>query len=412
MNLLVTILKSSLKDIFANKTRSFLTMLGIIIGIASVILVTAIGTGAQQLIISQVTKVGTNLIGILPGKSEEEGPPIALMGVNITTLTNEDAQAIRKLPYIEAVSSYVSGNYPVTFSNQSQNFDIAGVSADYINVEDTSLEQGYFFSQNQINRYAKVAVLGHEVAQELFNGANPLGKRIRIKNVNFEVIGLFKKRGSYLFGNFDSQVFVPVTTAQKSLVGINHVAFIRARMQSGANEKLVEKEIETLLRFRHRITDPDKDDFSVRTMAQLLSILKQVTGAIQSFLILVVAISLIVGGIGIMNIMLVSLSERIREVGLRKALGATDNNILIQFLAESTLIALLAGLIGVASGLLLGWGISYAIRLFTNLEWYFIISFSQIILAAGVAMMIGMIFGLYPARKAAHLDPIEALRYE
>lgn len=391
--------------------RSFLTMLGIIIGIASVILVMAIGEGAQQLIISQVSKIGTNIIGVLPGKSETKGPPIAAMSGTITSLKKEDAQAMKKLSSIRAATPMAEGRATISYQNQAQLFDLVGVSSDYIKVERASISQGHFFNNHHQQAFARVVVLGHEVAQELFKGKNCISEKIRIKGRSFKVIGVLEKRGTTFFGKLDSQVFIPITTAQKDLLGINHVNAIRAKVVPGQME-LATQEIEQLLRHRHNIEDPEKDDFTVRSMDQLLSILGNVTGAIQAFLVLVVAISLVVGGIGIMNIMLASLSERIREVGLRKALGAKDQDILIQFLSESGLLALIGGSLGVVVGVGLGVGIAYLIRYFTNFAWYFLIGPSQIFLAVGVALTIGIIFGLYPARKAAQLDPIDALRYE
>jgi len=409
---LFPLIRSSFRDLTANKLRSFLTMLGIIIGIASVILVMAIGEGAQELIVSQVSKIGTNIIGVLPGKSEWEGPPISAMGVTITSLKKEDAEAMKSLPHIEAATPYATGRATISYGKEAHLFDFVGVSSDYTQVEETSIKRGYFFSKDQQRSFSKVAVLGHEVAQELFKNENPLSKKIRIKGRTFKVIGVLEKRGSTFFGNLDNQVFLPITTTQKDLLGINHVNYIRAKVSDSSQVEVAQKEIEELLRHRHNVKDPEKDDFTVRSMDQLLSILGNVTGAVQAFLVLVVMISLIVGGIGIMNIMLASLSERIREVGLRKAVGARDRDVLIQFLSESSLLSLIGGTVGIFSGIGLGMGIAYLIRLFTGFEWYFIITSWEIALAVIVALIIGIIFGLYPARKAAQLDPIDALHYE
>jgi putative ABC transport system permease protein len=279
-------------------------------------------------------------------------------------------------------------------------------------VEETSIEKGYFFNQKQQSGFARVAVLGYTTAQELFKDANPLSEKIRIKGRTFKVIGVLKERGNTFFGNVDNQVFMPVTTVQKDLLGINYVNLIRAKAVESSEMEIAKTEVEELLRYRHNIKSAKKDDFSVQSMGQMLSVLEEITGAIQAFLILVVAISLLVGGIGIMNIMLTTLSQRIREVGLRKALGAKDRDIFIQFLAESSLLTLIGGLLGVISGVGLGIIIAYLIRLFTDFDWYFLITSGQIVLAIGVALIIGVVFGLYPAQKAAKLNPIKALRYE
>jgi len=406
------IAKTSFRGLAANKMRSFLTMLGIIIGIGAVTLVMSIGSSAENLITSQVTQLGTNLIGVLPGKSEDDGPPAAVFGATVTTLKRKDAKAIADLPDIAAATSYATGRSTVAYGNQAELFDFSGVSPDYIKVEDTSLVKGRFFTQREQDSFSRVAVLGYRVKEDLFGQHNSIGQQIRIKNRTFKVIGVMEERGASLFGNFDNKIFIPVTTAQKTLLGINHVNLIRAKMTEGANDKQVEQEIEKLLRFRHNISDPSKDDFSVRSMAQMLDILKSVTGAIRGFLIIVVAISLIVGGIGIMNIMLVSLSERIREVGLRKAVGASDSNIQIQFLTESTFLSSFGGVIGIAGGIAVGIASSYLIRFFTTFNWQFIIFPYQIIVAILVASFVGVVFGFYPSYRAAKLDPIDALRYE
>ena len=409
---IIVIIRSAFKDLAANKIRSFLTMLGIIIGISSVILVMAIGSGAQQLIVSQVTKMGTNIIGVLPGKSEMQGMPISVMGVTITSLKQEDAEAIANLPYIIAASPYATGRDTVAYQKEVRISDLTGVSPDYPIVEEALVERGYFFNQRQQSSFARVAVLGHTLAQELFGNLDPLSKNIRIRGRTFQVIGVLAEKGNTLFGKVDSQVFMPVTTIQKDLLGIDYVNSIRAKATDSSKMNLARVEIENLLRHRHGIKSADKDDFTVQTMTQMLDILKEVTGAIQAFLLLVVAISLLVGGIGIMNIMLATLSQRIKEVGLRKALGAKDQDIFLQFLVESSLLTLIGGLLGLAFGVGAGIAIAYLIRLLTGFAWYFSITFSQMILAIGVALIIGILFGLYPAQKAAKLNPIKALRYE
>ncbi|MEF8847211.1 MAG: ABC transporter permease [Candidatus Paceibacterota bacterium] len=408
---IVPLTRTALKDLAANKLRSFLTMLGIIIGIASVILVMAIGEGAQQLIISQVTTVGTDLVGVLPGKSDNEGPPLGALGGTITTLKRGDAEAMEDLPHIKSATPYVQGRTTVSYDKEAKLYDLMGVGSSYLKVENANIEKGYFFNEKQTQSYAQVVVLGSEVAEDLFY-RNPLGESIKIKGRTFRVIGVLEKRGNTFFGNLDQRVFVPVTTAQKDLLGINHVNLIRGKVTDPSKMSVAQEEIERLLSHRHNIPAEGKEDFTVMRMDQLLKILGNVTGAIQAFLILVVAISLLVGGIGIMNIMLASLSERIREIGVRKAVGAKNQDILTQFLIESTLLSIIGGSVGIILGVGLGFGIAHLIRYFTNFAWYFLITPWQIALAVGVTILVGLLFGLYPARKAAQLDPIEALRYE
>jgi len=404
----------SARGLLAHKSRALLTMLGMIIGIASVIIIMSIGASAQGLILNQIKSTGSNLIGVLPGASDENGPPATALGITVTTLTYDDAQAIARkenAPHLVAVASYVRGSATLTWQNRSVDTTFMGTTASFIDVESPEVEVGHFFSKDDERGISRVVVLGSEVAENLFSGSNAVGQTIKIKRESFKVIGVMKEQGTVFFQNQDDQVFVPLETAQKLLLGINHLGFIRAKTDSEDTIDQSLEDIRATLRVRHDISDPSEDDFSVRSIAQALDVLTGVTDAMKFFLASIAAIALVVGGIGIMNIMLVSVNERIREIGLRKAVGARRQTILFQFLVETSVIALGGGLIGTA----IGAGISGVVAIVANVlgySWDFIVTLGSVALAAGISILIGLIFGLYPAYRASRLDPIEALRYE
>lgn len=396
-----------------NKMRSFLTMLGIIIGIMAVIVIMSVGAGAQSLIINQVKSMGTNLVGVMPGKTTDDGPPASVYGIAITSLKYEDIKAIMSLkyPHLVAATVYVRGVSTISSDDRNVDTTFVGTTADLPEVEDTAVAIGRFFSPEEESGLARVVVLGDQVANELFDGDNPVGKRVKIKKTNFTVIGVMKKRGSVGFQNQDNQVFVPVTTAQKLLLGIDYISLARFKVNYVENVDDVIEVITLELRDRHNIDNPDEDDFTVSSMAQGLDALTNITNALRLFLTFVSAIALLVGGIGIMNIMLAAVEERTREIGLRKAVGARRKNIIMQFLIETVMITLLGGIIGIVLGVLISYTVA---KVAQNLgyNWDFIISLQSILLACCVAIGLGLIFGILPARRASRLDPIEALRYE
>jgi len=408
-------LKISYRNLTAAKFRSFLTILGIVIGIASVIIIMAIGTSAQELILDQVKGIGSNLIGVLPGASEESGPPASALGVVITTLKYDDLKAIlqkNNVPNVVDGAAYISGNNTVQYEEKDKNYTFRGTTASYVNVENAEIEKGRFFTKEEEASLARFAVLGSEVAADLFGeNGDALGKKIKIGDQSFEVIGVFKKRGSTAFSNQDTSVFMPLFTAQKIMLGVDYLNFIRLKVDSEANIDRARADTITTLREQHNIKKTGGDDFSVRDQKAGLDAITKVTGAIKYFLTAIAAISLMVGGVGIMNTMLISVNQRIREVGLRKAIGAKNSVIMLQFLMESVVITLIGGVVGIIFGVAVS-ALAALIIQKLGYHWPFIVTLSSIFLAVFISAFIGIFFGIYPARKAAKLNITEALRYE
>jgi len=404
-------IKFSLGNLLLQKSRSFLTMLGIIIGVGAVISIMAVGASAQNLLLNQVRSMGSNLVGILPGAADESGAPAAMFGIEVTTLKYEDAIALEDLPHITAVSAYSRGRGTISYLNKSYDYDYVGVSSDYINVEDAAVESGRFFRLEEVDSLARVIVLGSQVKDDLFGKSDSIDQRVKVGQVSFKVIGVMEERGVAMFQNQDEQVFVPVKTVQKMMIGVDHLAFIRVKVDKEENISLVISQIENTLRFRHHIQDPAKDDFTIRSTDQALDILGTVTQALKMFLAVVAAISLLVGGIGIMNIMFVVVNERTREIGLRKAIGAKRKDILIQFLIESATMTLIGGLIGIIIGVLIALVISVGVNYF-DYDWQFIVTPLSVIVSTLMAISVGLLFGLWPANRASKLSPTEAMRYE
>lgn len=409
------------KNLFARKGRTFLTILGIVIGVAGVIIIISLGAGAQSLVLGQITKLGTNLIGVLPGKSNENGPPAAVFGVQIKTLNTLDLEALKdknRVPHALDMAGFVRGNVTVIAGHNSVDTSFTATDGAYPRVQNIEMDHGTFFGDEEARSGANVIVLGYDVANQLFPNGNDIGQIVKVKSngtnevsVPFRVIGVQQHLGTVAFQNQDDQVFIPFVIGQRQILGINYIQFIRIKVDIGDNVKSTMEDVKTVLREQHHITDIENDDFSVRDLADAIKILTSITDALRMFLGLMAGISLVVGGIGIMNIMLVTVSERTREIGLRKALGATPRQIRDQFLIEAVLLTGVGGIVGILIGVLISYLIALGAR-YAGYDWAFVISISAVVLAVGVSALTGIIFGLFPALKASKLDPINALRYE
>jgi len=397
-------LKMAMTTILANKMRSSLTMLGIVIGNASVIAMIGIGEAAQRLASEQFETLGANVLFVVPGSRESRRTTFDVP----KTLVLSDADAIAsQVPTINEVAPQINSRLLVTYRNKNNNVSIIGTTPSFLTVRSFDVEQGRFIDETDLKRNNRVAVLGSQIAQDFFPNENPIGKRLRVKNTSFEVIGIMEAKGSFLGTNQDETVYLPLTTMANQIVGKTsnyglELSFISISAKSADEIAAARFQIENLLRLRHKITG--EDDFRVETQKDILSIVGTVTGGLTMMLGAIAAISLLVGGIGVMNIMLVSVSERTQEIGLRKAIGATEKNILSQFLIEAIIISALGGLMGTAIGVSGLIAIGAVSPLPTS------ISVNTIALAVGVSGGIGLFFGVIPAQQAAKLDPIVALR--
>ena len=400
------LLASSFEALLLNKVRTILAGLGIVIGIGAVIALVSLGQATQQSVQNSIQGLGANLLTISPG-SQRTGSVQGGFGSS-QTLTLDDANAIQiaHFPSINKVSPEVSRRSQVTAGRNNTNTSIIGATANYSEVHNVAMSSGTFITDQDIQGIRNVAVIGPQVVDDLFGGGDPTGQTIRINKIPFTIIGITASKGGTGFANQDDIVFIPITTAQKTVFGIDYVNNISLSAASANSITQAENDAGYLLLQRHKISDPAQADFSMFSQSDILNAASSVTGTFTALLAGIAAISLLVGGIGIMNIMLVTVIERTREIGLRKALGAKDKTVIAQFLIEAIILTIGGGIIGMILGITLSYFISVAISL------PFTISVYSIFLAIGVSGGIGILFGWYPAKKAADLSPIEALRYE
>lgn len=398
-------IRVALDGLSANKVRSALTMLGVIIGVGAVIAMIAIGQGAREQTMNAIQSMGTNVLAVMSGQSRT-GAVRGGMG-SVQTLTYDDALAIEKgCPAIIKVSPELRMNATVKYMRMNTNTTILGTSPDYPSIRNFQVEKGRFFTNVDVQSIRRVGVIGPTAAQNLFGQSSPLNKVVRINGINCKIIGVMKAKGSSGFSDQDDQIFLPITTAMRRVFGVDFLRSISCQARTMNQMEEASAQIEALLRKRHKIGAASQSDFMVRNQVEFMETADQTSGTFTMLLAGIAAVSLLVGGIGIMNIMLVSVTERTREIGIRKAVGARSRDILLQFLIEAVVLSLLGGFIGIL------FGVGAAELLAKTAGWSVSISIPIIFLAFGFAAGVGVFFGIYPARKASALRPIDALRYE
>lgn len=401
------LITSSIEALSLNKVRTALAGLGIVIGIGAVIALISLGQASQQQVQNSIQGLGSNLVTVIPGSQNVRGVESGFG--SDTSLTYDNAKAIQNANFssIKSVSPEVARRAQITAGRNNTNTQVIGATSSYANVHNVSMNSGSFITENDVVGNRNIAVLGPTVVENLFGaGADPIGQTIRINKVPFTVVGVTLSKGGSGFGNQDDVIYIPLTTAQKTIFGIDYLTSIALSASSSNSITQAENDAGYLLLQKHKITNPSQADFSMVSQSDILSTISSVTGTFTSLLAGIAAISLLVGGIGIMNIMLVTVIERTREIGLRKALGAKDSTVIQQFLIEAIILTVGGGIAGMILGIIL----SYVITLVIHFP--FTISISSILLAIGVSGGIGILFGWYPAKRAADLSPIEALRYE
>jgi putative ABC transport system permease protein len=407
MNIL-SVIKVALRALNRNKMRSALTMLGIVIGVGAVIAMVSIGQGAQRTVQEQIQSIGTNVVFVWPGSMNSNGVRLGAGASN--SLTESDVEAIeRECPSVTAASAIVRSSAQIVFGDQNWYTQVQGTNEKFCQIRDWHILWGEFFTASDVRTASRVIVLGKTAADNLFAGANPIGQMVRLHNLPFRVIGVLASKGQSGMGQDQDDVAVmPYTTVQKKLIGqtIPHINAIMLSCVSSEETRLAVGQVTSLLRQRHKIREDQPDDFMVRNLTDIAETAEQTNHVMTLLLGSIAAVSLLVGGIGIMNIMLVSVTERTREIGIRMAIGARPAYIRMQFLTESIVLSLFGGVAGILGGIILSYVISRV------LNWPTLVSAFSIVISFGFAAMVGIFFGFYPARKASALDPIDALRYE